>query len=198
MRTYGKTIRQLSPDMPALFAGMLLLFLYQSVAAAQSGADVLELQDEHWQHINQRPDLLAAEKNEQATDHDIQYQDKVVIVTFFASWCPPCLDEFSALNIITEKFGDDIAVVALNVFEAFDDNDEDRMKAFLQITQPEFRVLEGNPETRQLFGGVNRIPTLLVFDKAGKLAFHFIHKRGAKKQSVDASELINAIRPLIE
>ena len=121
-------------------------------------------------------------------------------MTFFASWCPPCLKEFAALNAIQNKLGEDkLTIVAVNVFEEFDNNDEARMANFLQTTQPEFLVLEGTDLSRELFGNIRRIPTLLVFDQSGDLAFDFIHAQGAsaEEQTVDDEELLNVIQPLI-
>ena len=171
----------------------LLLSVAQSVSAA--GIETAQLSAEQRAHISELPSILTAE---QTITDDIPFDDRVVVVTFFASWCPPCLDEFKALNAIKNKLGtDNITIVALNVFEEFDDNDEVRMAKFLDNTQPEFRVLEGTDESRELFGGINRIPTLLVYDRTGNMAFNFVHKRGAKKQSVDESELLGAIEPLL-
>lgn len=126
-------------------------------------------------------------------------QNRVVVVTFFASWCPPCRDEFKALNDLKNQLRDGLfTVVAINVFEEYDDNDAVRMERFLNDSQPEFHVLKGTEETLALFGGINRIPTLLAFDKGGNQAFNFIHARGAKKQSLESQELLHAIKPLLE
>lgn len=123
----------------------------------------------------------------------------VVVVTFFASWCPPCRDEFKALNEISSVLADrKVAVVAINAFEEFDDNDASRMKQFLQQTAPQFQVVKGTKETLALFGGVNRIPTLFVFDQHGKQAYNFVHARGASKRSAESNELLAAIMPLLK
>ena len=171
-----------------------LLFTAIQVVAASEIVNEIELNTDLKDHIHSLPSIPA----EGQRSDSIQFDDRVVIVTFFASWCPPCLDEFEALNHIIRQVGtENVTVVALNVFEEFDDNDEIRMSRFLQRTQPEFRVLGGNETSLELFGGINRIPTLFVFDKSGKPAFNFVHTRGADKQSVDALELLEAIRPLL-
>ena len=45
-------------------------------------------------------------------------EGKIVIVTFFASWCPPCRWEFKSLNAVCERYNEkDVAVVAVNWFK---------------------------------------------------------------------------------
>ena len=162
--------------------------------AATTSVKQLEFRQELKDHLNTLDRLV--DKDAQADG--VTVDDRVVVVTFFASWCPPCLHEFKALNEITDQLDKDkFSVVAVNVFEEFDDNDEARMAKFLDTTQPEFAVLKGTVQSREMFGDIRRIPTLLVFDREGKLAFDFVHARGATKQSVDAEELLGAIRPLL-
>ena len=162
--------------------------------AATTSVKQLEFRQELKDHLNTLDRLVDIE----AQADGVTVDDRVVVVTFFASWCPPCLHEFKALNEITDQLDKDkFSVVAVNVFEEFDDNDEARMAKFLDTTQPEFAVLKGTVQSREMFGDIRRIPTLLVFDREGKLAFDFVHARGATKQSVDAEELLGAIRPLL-
>ena len=173
-----------------LMLSILLIFSWSSYAA--SGTDVT-LKAEHREHLLGLNSLI---KPESVVLGNLK--DRVVVVTFFASWCPPCRDEFKALNELQRQLGDEaFAIVAVNVFEEFDDNDGPRMEKFLNDTKPEFHVVEGTDETRALFGGINRIPTLITFDQNSKEAFNFVHARGATKQSVESEELMAAIKPLL-
>jgi len=122
-----------------------------------------------------------------------------VIVTFFASWCPPCLEEFAHLNHLQQKYRDtDLAVVAINVYEAWDDNDEARMKRFIERTRPAFPALVGSEPIRSLFGGISRIPTVYGFNRDGELTYEFIHRRGAPKTNATFSELDDAASLLLD
>lgn len=124
--------------------------------------------------------------------------DKPVLVTFFASWCPPCFEEFSHLNKIAHKYqATDLRIVAINVYEAWDENDEARMQKFIATTNPRFPAVVGSEEIRTMFGGIDRIPTVYGFDRQGKLGYRFTHKRGATKTNASFDELERAARALL-
>jgi len=156
-------------------------------------ADEVELNEDLKDHLYSLNPLMLP-----VPDTPLNLKDQVVVITFFASWCPPCRDEFKALNELQHRLENkSFSIVAINVFEEFDDNDEARMSQFLLETNPGFPVLTGTAATRKVFGGVSRIPTLFVFDQTGSQVFSFVHARGATKMTVDTSELYRQIEPLL-
>ncbi len=116
---------------------------------------------------------------------------KVAVVTFFASWCPPCRVEFHHLSAIRRRYpASDLDIVAINLFETWaGQSNAGRLDRFLRDTKPQFTVVRGNDDISKRFGGITRIPTLLVFDRQGRMAYRFIHKTGATKQHVEEAEL---------
>jgi thiol-disulfide isomerase/thioredoxin len=116
---------------------------------------------------------------------------KVAVVTFFASWCPPCRTEFRHLSAVQRHYpASDLNIVAINLFETWaGQSNAARLDRFLKDTKPRFTVIRGNDGISQRFGGITRIPTLLVFDRRGRMAYRFIHKTGATKQQVEEAEL---------
>ena len=125
-------------------------------------------------------------------------QRKIVIVTFFASWCPPCRWEFKSLNAVCERYDEkDVAIVAVNWFEDWGNyKSGKRMQRFLASTKPQFPLVEGTKTLTDKFGGVDRIPTLFVFDRNGREAFSFVHLQGAEKMHVETDELIGVLDAL--
>ncbi|MGI9509015.1 MAG: TlpA disulfide reductase family protein [Geminicoccaceae bacterium] len=124
---------------------------------------------------------------------------RVVLVAFFASWCPPCKHEFPHLNTIQNDYADDgFQVVAVNVFETFDGlSTPAKLEKFLDETAPSFSILKGNAETRRVFGNLDRIPTMFLFDREGSLDFVFRHERDAEQTHLSEAELRAVIDPLL-
>lgn len=125
--------------------------------------------------------------------------DRVVLVAFFASWCPPCKYEFPHLNTVQTAYDEKgLRIVAVNVFETHDGlSTPAKLEAFLDEVDPIFPILEGDAGTRRAFGNLDRIPTMFLFDREGALDFVFRHERDAEKTHLSEAELRAAIEPLL-
>ena len=65
-----------------------------------------------------------------------QYQNKVVYIDFWASWCGPCRKSFPWINAIQEKYKDKgLVVIGINL-----DKDIEKAKQFLKITPAQFSL----------------------------------------------------------
>ncbi|NQV98230.1 MAG: TlpA family protein disulfide reductase [Rhodospirillales bacterium] len=126
---------------------------------------------------------------------------KPLLITFFASWCPPCRPEFAELNALRRLFPPEIlTLVAINLFEGhFEDPGGVRMKRFLGTTVPDFAVLRPRSEAEalRLFGNVDRIPTLYLYDGSGRPRHTFIHQPDAAKTHITAAELTQPIQNVL-
>ena len=120
---------------------------------------------------------------------------KVVVLTFFAAWCPPCHAEFDYLKAVDAAHGDDVVILAVNIFEDhFKKDREARLAGFLAKTAPGFRILGEGERVGPLFNEVSRIPTLYVFGRDGRAVKHFVHARGAEKTHASFEDIDGAVR----
>ena len=140
---------------------------------------------------------LPALRGEEVVPDD--FKDRIVVVTFFASWCPPCNPEFDHLQAVRNKYSkDQLKIVAVNIFESFSGlSDGKKLQAFLRLKNPSFITLGEGESIAKAFGDVKRIPSVFVFDSKGELAFDFIHGVGAKKTHVEEDELTEVIEGLL-
>lgn len=168
-------------DMPRFLHVLTVLLI--ALAASSASAEPLD-----WNRLKG----MVSEAQPVAGSPPIPLQvDGPVVVTFFASWCPPCTDEFAHLNSLTESEAlGNAAIVGINMFENFGGKpDPARMARFLDNTKPRFPLLVGTEEMRVAFGELDRIPTVIVFDASGMETWRFVHARGAEKTHVTFEEL---------
>lgn len=121
-------------------------------------------------------------------------EDKPVLVTFFASWCPPCRAEFKHLNTIAARHGErGVTILAVNIFEARAGAGSDaRLAAFLDAQAPRFRVLANGDGVAPLFNNVLHIPTLYVFGRDGVPVFAFVPRNG-DNQPLPSEQTLNEV-----
>lgn len=96
------------------------------------------------------------------------HQGKVVILDFWATYCPPCVEEIPHLKELQKKYGkENLEIVGLHV-----GGDEDRPKvpAFAEKLKIDYTLATPEDElTRYIFGNTSDIPQTAIFDRQGRL-----------------------------
>ena len=113
------------------------------------------------------------------------FRGKVVVVDFWATYCPPCLEEIPQLNALKNKYGADLQIVGLHVGGA---EDEARVPEFVERLKIEYDLAYPEDElSRILMGADSAIPQTFVFDRSGKLTKKIIGFDNFIKIELDAA-----------
>lgn len=102
------------------------------------------------------------------------YRGKVVILNFWATWCPPCREEMPSMERAWQKVKEDndIAILAINVGE-----DADTIFEFMghyPVTFPLLMDIDGNVVKQYPVRG---LPTTYIIDPAGRVTHRAVGSR---------------------
>ena len=116
------------------------------------------------------------------------YRGKVVLLDFWATWCGPCKLEIPWFEEFQRKHQDKgFAVVGVSM----DDEGWEVVKPFITGIKVNYRVVIGNDQTAQMYGGVDALPTTFLIDREGRIAAVHVGL-------VDRREFENGIEQLLE
>ncbi len=105
-----------------------------------------------------------------------ELKGKVVLVNFWATWCPPCRKEMPDLNTLYQRFKDQGFVIL-----AVSDEEADKVKPFIAERNISYPVmLDPGRKVNDLFQ-VQGIPKSFVYDRDGKLVAQSIDMRTQKQ-----------------
>jgi peroxiredoxin len=95
---------------------------------------------------------------------------KVLVLNYWATWCPPCLNQMPLLASVQDARGDQgVQVVGIAIDRASD------VKEFLAKHPVSYPVLIGNPEAvalaRQIGNLTQGLPFTAIFDREGRRVF---------------------------
>lgn len=96
-------------------------------------------------------------------------QGKVVLVNFWATWCPPCIAEMPGLEKLYSDYKDKI------VFLFISDEDNEKISKFVDKNEYSFKVYRAKSKYPENFN-VRSIPRTFLIDKNGEIV---IDKTGA-------------------
>jgi thiol-disulfide isomerase/thioredoxin len=95
-----------------------------------------------------------------------EYEGKVVMLDFWASWCVPCRRSFPWMNQMQHKYADrGLVVIAVNL-----DNVSDDAASFLREYPAKFRIYYDTDKTLAREFEVQAMPTSYLIGRDGKLA----------------------------
>ncbi len=114
------------------------------------------------------------------------FQGKVVILDFWATYCKPCIEEIPHLKELQKKYGkENLEVVGMHV-----GGEEDRplVPAFAERLAIDYTLAIPEDElTRFIFGRETAIPQTAIFDRKGRLVKKIIGFDAQVKKELDAA-----------
>lgn len=90
---------------------------------------------------------------------------KVILINFFATWCPPCREEIPGLVSLSAAYpADKVVVIGVSV-----DEDPSLLPAFIKKMGITYSVFHSAMDIPALYG-ITTIPHNVIYDRAGKLS----------------------------
>jgi thiol-disulfide isomerase/thioredoxin len=131
-------------------SGKVAIGSKQAEACAKGGEDCL-------------PDVNYVDTTGTAFTHEALV-GKVVIVNFWATWCPPCRAEMPSMEVLhRELAGEGLVLLAVNI----EKSGRETVPAFLAKNAHSFQILYDDKEEVQKRYGVYKFPESFVIRKDG-------------------------------
>lgn len=90
---------------------------------------------------------------------------KVVIVNFWATWCPPCQEEIPEMMELQKEFQGKLQIIGVSM----DDGPPQGVKEFADKIGMNYPVVMGSEAFSEEYGGIPALPTSFVIDPQGRV-----------------------------
>ena len=98
-----------------------------------------------------------------------QFRGKPVVLNFWASWCPPCVEEMPSLVQLQKTLGNKVTIVAVS-----EDADDSAYKQFVRDHSVDLLTVRDPKQTANALYGTFKFPETYVIDRDGKIVRKFI------------------------
>jgi len=93
------------------------------------------------------------------------FRGKVVLLNFWATWCPPCREEIPELIDLANRYQDTLQIVGISM----DDASPAEVKQFATRLGVNYPIIMGGREIISPYGGVPALPTTYIVNREGRI-----------------------------
>jgi len=93
------------------------------------------------------------------------YKGKVVLLNFWATWCPPCREEIPELISLQAQYKDRLQIIGVSE----DDDPPEKVEQFAQKNGMNYPIVMATEQITDAYGGVPALPTNFVIDQQGRV-----------------------------
>lgn len=94
-----------------------------------------------------------------------QFHGHVVLLSFWATWCPPCRLEIPELIELQKRYKGQLQVIGVSM----DDDGPQQVAQFAARVGINYSIVMGSPEIVREYGGVPALPTNFLINPQGKV-----------------------------
>jgi thiol-disulfide isomerase/thioredoxin len=116
------------------------------------------------------------------------YKGKWVLVNYWATWCPPCLEEIPDLIALHEDKKNNLVVIGV----AMDYRDPKQVIDFAEGLFVDYPIVLGNAKVVSQIGPIQGLPTTYLYNPEGKMVAQQV---GAITRAAVESYIAKASRP---
>ncbi len=175
------------------FKSVLLLFIFSALLFTGCGDD-REIKQEPVKLNNTFTLKTIDDKNINIVLEDEkiliqEYANKIVLLNFFATWCPPCKAEIPVLNKVQEKYKNDLVIISILLEN---DKSNEQLKNFVNQYNINYIITNGeeNYKFQNALGGIKSIPTMLMIDKNSKLFQKYVGMVPSEMLDIDIKKVL--------
>ncbi len=113
------------------------------------------------------------------TVHLSDYRGKAVVLNFWATWCPPCVEEIPTFVAMQNQYGPqglEVVGIAMD-----DDASPSSIGRFAREEKVNYTLLIGSDAVADAYGGIDALPTTFYIDREGRM-MERVFGAGAKSE----------------
>ena len=163
------------------FLATCLMLLSFVLSAETTNTELIELDHRPVAPRFSLPDML--DNTRELSD----YLGKPVIISFWATWCPPCRKEIPYFNRAWEKLkDDDIVMLFVNINEG-----KETIEAYQKLVPIKLTILRDETAGQLTNWNMTGLPTTFILDPEGKVVYQAMGER-----AWDSDEILDKVRRL--